>query len=238
MSRFDELKDNLVRVQARIAAAEEAAGRAPGSVSLVPVSKFHPVDDIIALGQLGVDLVGENREQEARGKAEALADAGADVAIAMIGQIQTKKANAVARWAAEVHSLDSARLAERLDHGVELALERGEREREILPCLVQVSADGDTSRGGAPFGELDALAEQVEEATHLELRGLMVVPPLDAVPAEVFREVRTRADALGQRLGRPMLLSAGMSGDFEEAIACGSDIVRVGTGVFGPRPVG
>lgn len=225
---------NLVAVQEQIRAAERAAGRAEGSVQLLPVSKFHPVEAILEVAELGIDLVGENREQEAREKADVLGDR---CGIAMVGQIQSKKANAVARWAREVHSLDSVKLATGLDRGMALALERGDRTTDTLPCLIQISADGDTSRGGIPVGGVDELVEAVEESTHLRFDGFMVVPPLDADPRQVFTEVRSLADATGQTLNRNLKVSAGMSGDFELAIACGSDIVRVGTAVFGPRPV-
>lgn len=156
----------------------------------------------------------------------------------MIGQIQSKKANAVTRWAAEVHSLDSIKLAAGLDRGMALALERGDRTTTVLPCMLQVSYDGDTSRGGVAREGVDELVAAVEEAEHLHLKGFMVVPPLHTDPREVFTELRLLADAHATSLGRPLQLSAGMSGDYVEAIACGSDIVRVGTAVFGPRPVG
>ena len=164
MDRKDELAANLQRVREQIGEAVEAAGRPAGSVRLIPVSKFHPVTDIVALGELGelgVDLVGENREQEARAKAEELAQAGSAVRIAMIGQIQSKKANAVARWAAEVHSVDSVKLASGLDRGMELALGRGDRTTTLLRCLVQVSDDGDTARGGVAYGGLDEVADAI-----------------------------------------------------------------------------
>ena len=144
----------------------------------------------------------------------------------------------MARWAAEVHSLDSVKLANGLDRGMALALERGDRVSDRLPCLIQVSADGDTSRGGVSLTELAALVDATEQATHLVLDGLMVVPPLDADPAAVFAEVREHTDRLAAQLGRRLRFSAGMSGDFELAIAHGSDVVRVGTAVCGPRPVG
>ena len=232
------MEQNLAQVHERIHAAERAAGRAEGEVLLVPVTKFHPVEDIELLAELGVSLVGENREQEARGKAEHLADADIEVGIAMIGQIQSKKANAVARWASQVHSVDSVKLAQGLERGMGLALERGDRVTDVLPCMVQISADGDTARGGVPYEGLDEVVDALEAAEHLECTGLMVVPPLGWQTAEVFSRARERADVLSDRLGRTMLLSAGMSGDFETAIACGSDIVRVGTGVLGKRPVG
>lgn len=228
-----QLARNLEAVRARIRDAERAVGRAEGSVKLLPVSKYHPLEAVQAVADLGVDLVGENREQEAREKAARLRGCG----IAMIGQIQTKKANAVARWASEVHSLDSVRLAHGLDSGMALALERGDRASATLPCFIQVSMDGDASRGGVGKGDVEKLVHAVEEATHLELTGFMVVPPLDADAARVFSEVRLLVDDYAERLGRPMTFSAGMSGDFEQAIACGSDMVRVGTAVFGPRPV-
>ncbi|WIM66968.1 YggS family pyridoxal phosphate-dependent enzyme [Corynebacterium breve] len=239
MTRFEDISANLNSVMETIRAAEKAAGRTAGSVKLLPVTKFHPVEDIEILGQLGVDLVGENREQEARAKAEELKARGeSSISIAMIGQIQTKKANAVARWAHEVHSLDTVRLAEGLNRGVGLAIERGDREAGQLPSLIQVSMDNDPTRGGVPLDDVDELAALVEETEHLRFDGIMVVPPLDTDPVEVFAQARELADRFGESLGRSMKLSAGMSGDFEKAIAEGSDIVRVGTGVLGARHVG
>lgn len=236
MARIDQLRENLTTVQERINAAEAAAGRELGSVQLMPVTKFHPVSDLRLLAELGYGQVGENREQEARGKQAEFPEAE----IHMIGQIQTKKANSVARWASAVQSLDSIRLADALERGMALALERGDRpaEKNLLPVFLQVSADGDTARGGVTDVELDALAEHVIAAEHLALAGLMVVPPLDADAGEVFQRVRARVDQLGQRFGKPLRLSAGMSADMEEAIAAGSDLVRVGTAILGTRPVG
>lgn len=247
-----QLRENLEAVRERIRAAERAANREPGSVALLPVTKFHGAGTVEALAAAGVRLVGENREQEARAKAETLATDGVDCGIVMIGQIQSKKANAVARWASEVHSVDSVKLARGLDRGMALAIERGDRRDgagDVLRCLVQVSADGDTSRGGvaldgASFGGVAAeetvsdVVGAVEDAEHLAFDGFMVVPPLDAEPGEVFALVRQLTDEWSAKLGRTLRMSAGMSGDFELAIAHGSDVVRVGTAVVGPRPVG
>lgn len=224
-----DLKANLEAVRARIAAAARAAGRKPEEVRLLPVTKFHPAAVLAELRDMGVRAVGENREQEARLKAAEVP--GID--IHMIGQIQTKKTNAIARWAAAVHSVDSVRLAARLGHGVRLACDRGDRAPGALPCLVQVSFDGDVSRGGVPMDEVPRVAEAVDSESGLEFRGLMCVPPLGADPAEVFDAVRELRDALGPGLE----FSAGMSADLEQAIACGSTIVRVGTDIVGPRPV-
>lgn len=231
---MSDLARNLDTVRQQIRDAERAAGREEGSVALLPVTKFHPAERIIELASLGVVLVGENREQEARDKAAALEGR---CGIAMIGQIQSKKANSVARWASEVHSLDSLKLAHGLDRGMALALERGDRTGETLPCMVQLSYDGDTARGGAHLDDVPAIVAAVEESEHLEMAGFMVVPPLDSQPREVFAQARSLTDDYAAKLKRNLRLSAGMSGDFVDAIECGSDIVRVGTALLGPRPV-
>ncbi|WP_087117808.1 YggS family pyridoxal phosphate-dependent enzyme [Corynebacterium urinipleomorphum] len=239
--RRKEIAEKLDELRAAVASAEEHAGREPGSVDILPVTKFHPVSDVAILAELGVGLVGENREQEARAKSEELAEAGVNVAFAMIGQIQSKKANAVARWASEVHSVDSVKLAEGLNRGMALALERGDRSTDTLPCLIQLSFDDDASRGGVPHddGELvrDVVAA-VEKAEHLLFDGFMVVPPRGVDAGEVFAASKSIRDSYAEELGRDLRLSAGMSGDFEEAIAHGSTVVRVGTGLLGTRPVG
>lgn len=229
MTRLDDIRTRLTQVQARIAAAEQAGGRAEGSVQLLPVTKFHPASDIALLHELGITAVGENREQEARDKAAELPD----VHVHMIGQVQTKKANSVARWASACHAVDSTKLVDALERGMALALERGDRTSEEMDCFIQFSADGDTSRGGAVQDDIAAIAEAIDAAEHLRLAGLMVVPPIDDDAGEVFARSRALVDTLGEG----MLLSAGMSGDMEAAIAAGSNIVRVGTDILGDRPL-
>ncbi|RRO90576.1 alanine racemase [Corynebacterium bovis] len=227
-ARRAELAAALDRVRARIAAA--------GGADLLPVTKFHPAGDLALLADLGVRAVGENREQEARAKHDSL---GGVPALQMIGQVQTKKANAVARWAAAVHTVDSARLVAALDRGVALALERGDRAPadDRLPVLLQWSADGDAARGGAVAGDLDALADAVAATRHLSLRGLMCVPPRGVEPGPVFARGRRLLDAVADRIDGDPVYSAGMSGDLEAAVAEGSTLVRVGTDIMGPRPV-
>lgn len=239
-SRREQLAANLARVRARIAEYAQVAGREPSEITLLPVTKFHPSTDLELLHGLGIPAVGENREQEARQKAQDCPH----LEIHMIGQIQTKKANAVTRWAAAVHSVDSVRLAHGLERGMALALSRGDRDslgrthRTNLDCYVQVSADGDTARGGVTFAELPEVIEAVEEAEHLRFRGLMTVPPLGADARLVFEQVAARLRDLEGELGRPLDYSAGMSADMAEAIAAGSTMVRVGTEIMGPRPLG
>ena len=236
MSRTQELERNLAAVQERIRVAEKQAGRTPGQVRLLPVTKFHPVTDVEILHGLGVEAVGENREQEGRAKAESMPE----MKFHMIGQVQTKKANSVARWASACHSVDSIKLADALNRGMALSIERGQRDAEtngILDCFIQVSADGDTARGGIVAEEVPALVEHMLNLEHLKINGLMVVPPLEADPAKVFAQTRQFADELGQQFSLDMELSAGMSADLEQAVAEGTNIVRVGTEILGKRPL-
>lgn len=233
MTRIDELRSSLNKVKARIDDATTDAGRPPGSVSLLPVTKFHPVTDIRILHELGVTAVGENREQEARTKQAEFPD----MDFHMIGQIQTKKANSVARWASAVHGVDSPRLADALDRGVGLALERGDRSVDKLPCLIQLSLDGDTARGGVAAAGVVEVAENIESATHLELAGLMCVPPLGWDVEAAFSQARGVLAGMEHHFDRRLEFSAGMSGDLREAILHGATIVRVGTEILGSRPL-
>lgn len=229
MDRLEELKNNLDAVTREVRDAEQKAGREPGSVTILPVTKFHPAEDIALLAQLGITTVGENREQEAKQKKAELGDL---VDIAMIGQIQTKKANSVTRWASSVHSLDSIKLARALNRGMDNA-----ERAEPLPCLIQLSFDDDVNRGGVAREDLPALIEEVAELENLLIDGFMVVPPIGEDPVPVFEASKSIAMQYEKELGRTMTLSAGMSADFVDAIACGSDIVRVGTKLLGARPV-
>lgn len=233
MSREQELGERLRLIQHCIAEAEKAAGRVPGSVRLLPVTKYHPASDLSILQSLGVREVAENREQEARDKAAQLPD----LDFHMIGQIQTKKANSVARWASCVHSIDSLRLIDALERGTALAIERGDRTEKALPCLIQLSLDGDATRGGVTADGVEKLADALEAAAHLELAGLMCVPPRDWEPKAAFAQAAQVHNLLQDQYGRAMELSAGMSGDMGEAIVYGSTIVRVGTAIMGARPL-
>ncbi|MBZ8178142.1 YggS family pyridoxal phosphate-dependent enzyme [Corynebacterium poyangense] len=235
MSRYEEIEQGLRAVQAQIARACQQAGRDIDSVTLLPVTKFHPVSDIAILQQLGITEVGENREQEARKKASELPS----LRFSMIGHIQSKKCNAVARWADSVHSLDSLKLVEGLDRGVQRAIDAGERSENHteLNCFVQWSADGDTSRGGAPTTDLRYLAEAIMQTSHLKLSGLMVVPPREVPARSVFDQAQQLRMELAEEFHQDLQLSAGMSADLDDAIAAGSNIVRVGTAILGQRPL-
>ncbi|WP_405090521.1 YggS family pyridoxal phosphate-dependent enzyme [Micromonospora sp. NBC_01392] len=234
--RRAELAAGLARVRARIADACVAAGRHADEVTLVAVTKTYPAADVVALAGLGVTDVGENRDQEAAGKAAAVADAGAVPRWHFIGQLQRNKARSVVRYADVVQSVDSVRLAVALD-----AAATGARDRP-LDVLVQVSVDGDPARGGAlpgvadPERGLDPVAAAVAGAGGLRLAGLMAVAPLGWEPDRAFARLaevaaRLRADHPGATV-----LSAGMSGDLESAIGHGATHVRVGSALLGMRP--
>lgn len=230
--------------QDRIAAACEAAGRRPGDVGLLVVTKFHPLEEVLELVKLGVRNFGENREQEARHKAEQLQALDADTHIcgdspaewSMIGQLQSNKCNAVARWAHSVHSVDSMKLVRRLGRGVARALDEGTRTEKELGIFLQVSIDDDIARGGADESEIFRMAEAVEEDSHLNLRGVMSVPPLEADPDNCFDYLRQLSERLQADHPQATEISAGMTSDLEAAIRHGSTCVRIGTAILGPRP--
>jgi pyridoxal phosphate enzyme (YggS family) len=222
-----EIEAGLASARARIAAAERAAGRIPGSVGLVVVTKTFPADDVRVLADLGVRDVGENRDQEAAPKAAELADL--DLAWHFIGQPQSNKAKSVARYAAMVESVDRPRLVPALD----TAAARGGR---LLDCLVQVSLDDEPVRGGADPLEVPALADLVAGAEHLRLRGVMAVAPLPGDPDVAFARLAKVAEQVRQHHHEATVISAGMSGDLEEAIRHGATHVRLGSAILGYRP--
>jgi len=228
--RREELAANLAQVRDRIAAAERAAGRPAGEVSLVVVTKYFPASDVRLLAGLGVRGVGENRHQEAQAKAAECADL--DLVWHFIGGLQSNKASAVARYADVVESVDRARLVAPLARG---AAEAGRR----VDVLLQVSLDAPDhvgERSGAAAAELHALAEQVSAADSLRLRGLMAVAPLGEEPARAFERLAAIRERFVGDFPEAAVLSAGMSGDLEEAIAVGATHVRVGSAVLGSRP--
>lgn len=227
--REEEVSVNLAAVRRRIESASVAAGRPAGEVGLVVVTKFFPVSDVRLLAALGVTDVGENRHQEAEIKAIECADLG--LRWHFIGGLQTNKAAAVARYADVVESVDRAALLPRLARA---AAERG----RPLDVLLQVGLDAPevANRSGVAPEALAALAAQAARTEGLRLRGLMAVAPLGEDPARAFaRLAEIRSDFLVDH-PEATRLSAGMSGDLEQAIAAGATHVRVGSAVLGSRP--
>jgi pyridoxal phosphate enzyme (YggS family) len=224
--RRRQLRDGLARVDARVVAACAEAGRDPSEVQLVVVTKTFPASDVRLLAELGVTDVAENKQQELAHKRAQL-DGEVEVRWHFVGHLQSNKAGAVADDADVVHSVDRLKLLGPMDR-------RGRR----LDVLLQVSLDppGREHRSGAAPEDLAALADAVSAAEHLELRGLMAVAPLGEDPAAAFaRLARIRSELL---VSYPTAgwLSAGMSGDLEEAVKAGATHVRVGSAVLGSRP--
>jgi pyridoxal phosphate enzyme (YggS family) len=229
MSRRDEIERGLDTVHRRIASACTDAGRAPDDVRLVVVTKFFPASDVRILAQLGVTDVGENRHQEAEAKAAECADL--DLQWHFIGGLQSNKAAAVASYADVVHSLDRPKLVSGLARG---AQERG-RDLEVL---VQVSLDPPDAAGRAGLDPADvpALVERVLDADGLVLRGVMGVAPLGGDPAEAFARLAETGAVVRSLAPEATWVSAGMSGDLEQAVRHGATHLRIGSAVLGPRP--
>lgn len=232
--RRAELAANLATVEERIAAACRDAGRPREEVHLVVVTKFFPRSDLDLLVDLGVRDIGENREQEASAK---LADGGTPPGVRThyVGQLQSKKAGAVTRWADVVQSVDRTKIVAALDRAATTA------GRE-LTAIVQVDLDpravssgGHGGRGGAAPAEVPELAAQIAASDSLRLGGLMAVAPLGADPDPAFaRLAGLAADVRADHPGADWL-SAGMSGDLEAAVRHGATHLRVGTAILGSR---
>jgi pyridoxal phosphate enzyme (YggS family) len=229
-ARTAEIAANLAALRSRIAAACAAVGRDPAAVTLVAVTKTFPVEDVRRLLGLGVLDVGENRDQEARPKAAAVPAARWH----FVGRLQRNKCRSIAGYAVLVHSLDRAELVAALDAGARRA------ERDPLDVLVQVSLDGDPSRGGALPADVPKLAAAVAEAGGLRFAGLMAVAPFGAEPLPAFTRLAELAADLRRDHPTATIVSAGMSGDLEDALRCGATHVRIGTALLGGRtaPVG
>ncbi|GAA3535283.1 YggS family pyridoxal phosphate-dependent enzyme [Aeromicrobium panaciterrae] len=224
-SRYDEIAAGLAEVEGRIAAACADAGRERSEITLIVVTKTYPASDVEILAELGVMDVGENRHPEAGDKA---GEVGAQLRWHFLGGLQTNKAGAVAQYADMVHSVDRAKLVNSLSRGAEAA-------GRTLRCLVQVDfGDADGRSGVAPSG-VPELAAAVAAADHLELAGVMTVAPLGVDPAPHFDHlVRISADLRGDH-PQATVVSAGMSGDFEDAVRAGATHLRIGRSVLGER---
>ena len=238
-ARFEELGANLDVVERRITAACEAAGRARGDVTLIVVTKTYPAEDSALLAALGVTDVAENRDQDAAPKAELCRNL--PLQWHFVGQLQTNKVRSVVRYANRVHSVDRLRLVGSLS-GAVLASGRSE-----LGCLVQVALDKEAGEGEGRAGvapeDVEALADAIADAPGLRLDGVMTVAPLAGPlagdPAGAFGRLAEISTAVRASHPAATMVSAGMSGDLEQAVAAGATHVRVGTAVLGVRsPLG
>lgn len=229
MIPYEEFLANVASVRARIAAACAACGRAPDSVTLLPVTKTHPADAAIYAHRAGFVSVGENRVQEAVEKKPGVPAA---LRWELIGHLQSNKAKLAVATFDRIQSVDSPDLAKRLDR---FAGESGKK----LPVLLQANAGADPAKFGADFDGLAALLDAALASPNLRVDGLMTIAPLDESPVvarRCFDNLRTWRDGLATSRGVALTeLSMGMSGDLEHAITAGSTVIRVGTALFGSR---
>lgn len=231
MTRRDVLAENLAAIEARIVAACARHGRRRDEITLVVVTKTYPASDVALLADLGVTDVGENRHPEAENKRDESRELGAEPRWHFVGGLQTNKAGAVARYADVVHSVDREKLARSLDRGAAAA-------SRTLTALIQVDFDTtDAGRSGVPPDQVLPLAQVIgDQCPHLRLGGVMTVAPLGQDPAPSFDELASISARLTSVHPEATMVSAGMSEDFETAIAYGATHLRVGRSVLGQRP--
>ncbi|MEO1226787.1 MAG: YggS family pyridoxal phosphate-dependent enzyme [Pseudomonadota bacterium] len=216
--------DALARLQDRIDKTAIAAGRDPGSVTLVAVSKKQPLERVEAALRAGHRRFGENRVQEAEARWTGLRPTHPDLILHLIGPLQTNKVKPAVALFDVIESIDRPKLARALAR--EMAAS-GKRPR----CLIQVNTGEEPQKAGVVPADLAALVELCRDALDLPIEGLMCIPPIDEAPAPHFALLAELADRHGLKT-----LSMGMSGDFETAIRHGATQVRVGSAVFGQRP--
>ena len=228
----EQIRDNLLRVHERIAAAARRVGRRSEEITLIAVSKTQPAEVIRLAYEAGLRHFGENRVQEWQGKRAALG--GLQATWHLVGHLQSNKVVRAAGLFHSVDSVDDFALAQRLDR----ARDRQDDERK-LRVLAEVRVEEEESKSGVKMKEAAALVGQIAALPHLELGGLMCIPPffkdLDQV-RPYFRRLRELRDSLAQTIGHDLpVLSMGMSHDFEAAIEEGATEVRVGSAIFGSR---
>jgi pyridoxal phosphate enzyme (YggS family) len=228
----DEIERRRAAALEAIARAAERSGRRPEAVALLAVTKGQPVELVRHAARAGFTLFGENRVAEGAGKIEALAPEYPHLFWKLIGPLQTNKAAQALQWFSMVESMDRQRLADRLER-----LLSGSDRR--LPVLLELNLAGEATKSGAAPERAGALALAVQACPHLDLRGVMAVPPFDPDPERsrpFFRQLRELRDRISANLKRELPeISAGMSHDFEVAVEEGATQVRLGTALFGPR---
>ncbi|NYT41618.1 YggS family pyridoxal phosphate-dependent enzyme [Sphingomonas sp. R-74633] len=219
---IDETSQRLADVRARIARSAKIAGRKADDVTLIAISKMHDVDAIQPLIDAGQRVFGENRVQEAEAKWPKLRETTPDIALHLVGQLQSNKADEAVALFDAIHSVDRPSLVAALAKAMDKAGKRPD-------CFLQVNIGDEEQKGGCPVADLPALLVEAR-AADLPVQGLMCVPPLELEPAPYF--------ALLAKIARDhglTGLSMGMSGDFETAVTIGATHVRVGTALFGVR---
>jgi PLP dependent protein len=228
------IHENLLHVRQRIVAAARRAGRSPEEITLIAISKTHTADSMREAYLAGIRHFGENRVQEWEAKRGPVKDL--PVAFHLVGHLQSNKAARAAGLFGSVDSVDDSALAQRLDRARNEIAGSGK-----LRVLIEVRIEQEAAKSGVELAGLSELAEKIFELPHLELAGLMCIPPLFENVEKVrpyFRRLWELRGDLQTRLGRVLpVLSMGMSHDFEVAIEEGATEIRVGTALFGTRAV-
>ena len=220
---------NIEQLSGRIQRLEHQYERSAASVKLLAVSKRHPVESIITANKAGIEDFGENYLQEALYKIQHLSSIA--VNWHFIGPIQSNKTKAIAENFQWVHSIDRLKIAQRLS-------DQREPSAAKLNVCVQVKISQEANKSGVELGETEALCDSIEALPNLQLRGLMAIPAAEPDPhlqRIAFRALAQEYYRLKPRYTQFDTLSMGMSNDFEAAIAEGSTLIRIGTGIFGPR---
>lgn len=225
-TRRAELLAGLASVGDRVRVACEAAGRDPAEITVIAVTKTWPASDVRLLQGLGMRDFGENRDSEASAKAAACSDL--DLTWHFVGQLQTNKAQSVARYARVVHSVDRERLVRALGSAARAA-------GCVVTGLLQVRLDDDPGRGGVSPADVADLASAVDGEPGLRLGGVMAVAPLGRSPGSAFEVLAECARVVRSVRPEATVISAGMSGDLEAAIGAGATHVRIGTALLGDR---
>jgi pyridoxal phosphate enzyme (YggS family) len=221
-----QITDHLAQIIERVARATERAGRSPNSVTIVAIAKQQPATSIAAARRAGIEHFGESYVQEALPKMAALAEV--PVTWHFVGKLQANKTRQVAEAFDWVHTVDRLKVAERLS-------EQRSPFAKPLNVLIQVNQGDEPQKSGARPEDVAALARAVAALPHLKLRGLMTLPPQSRTPADWFSELAALRDTLEAEGIALDSLSMGMSADFEQAIAAGATLVRIGTAIFGSR---
>lgn len=222
-TRADVIAESLEQVKEKITIAARGASRSVDEITLITVTKTYPVSDIEILHDLGERNFGENRSEEGAEKS-----AQVNGTWHYQGQVQSRKLREIAGWATYVHSIDSS------DHALKLSRICGELGKDIA-IFLQLSLDGAPDRGGVIDTEIFALAEKVARLPNINLAGLMCVPPLSYDHQRAFSEIAQIQQRFKSSFSAAKLLSAGMSSDFEVAIAHGATHLRIGSQILGSR---
>jgi pyridoxal phosphate enzyme (YggS family) len=224
MNRPEQIAANLQQVNQNIARAAEKAGRSIDEISLIVVTKTFPLADLEVLYELGLREFGENRDQEAVGKVDKLPK---DIKWHFQGGIQSNKLKSIATWASCIHSVDQLKYAQIIsDQNLVMAKQ----------IFIQISLDQPPeSRGGVDPAKLFDLASSIEKLPGISLQGLMAVAPLTSPLSDSFARLKTIHDEFKEVYKDATYLSAGMSGDYEMAIAFGATHLRIGSSILGNR---